>query len=130
MGAQMSTDDTLTCLHEAARRLAYDGPVKERLVRAWTECLADLDPITLPDELHPAYTALQCALQSTRALPGETEVRASVRKMSGAEAARHAALIIDLLVSLCRSRQMAVQRRMPARAAGESPVVELFAAEG
>lgn len=132
MDAQMSTDDTMQCLREAACALSGDGPIKERLLKAWSQWLAELDPATLPDDLLAVHSSLQCSLQCARALPGETAVRASIRKMSGAEAAHHAALVIDLLVGYCSMSQSRQHPRRPSvRLADDAPaMVELLAAGG
>ncbi len=137
MGAVMSSDEIFDRLHNAIRVLTRDAPIKERLLQAWSLYLSELDLELLPAEMRAPYADTQRAFQSTRPLRGETMVLASVRKMSCAEAARHAAFITDLFAMLVRRRVADLApRRAAARAAANpqavvsSPVVELLAAEG
>ncbi|HEY7672849.1 MAG TPA: hypothetical protein VIC71_11570 [Gammaproteobacteria bacterium] len=84
----------------AVQILIGDGPVKLRLVRAYSEYLeAMLDvevPVSAGDSLNELHDALH------RVAPGgnETPVRASVQKMSSGEAAWHAGTILRLYVDL------------------------------
>lgn len=126
----MPTDETFCRVHDAARCLAGDGPIKERLLEAWSGHIAQLDPQALPAQMRAAYLDTQFAFQSVRPQRGETPARASVRKMSVADAVRHAQLVVDLFAELARGRAAAVPRQSPPRTAAGAPVVELFAAEG
>lgn len=127
----MFTDDTFDRLHDATRTLTRDAPIKERLLEAWSRHLCTLDPDTLPVDMREPYADEQRALHSMRPLPGETAMRATVRKMSCAEAARHAAFVTDLFAAFARSRAIGApaQRRTTRAAPVQSAVVELFAAE-
>jgi hypothetical protein len=83
----------------AVRILIGDGPVKLRLVRAYSEYLEDLLDLELPvsgSELQELHAALH------RVTPrgNETPVKASVQKMSADEAAWHAGTILRLYVEL------------------------------
>ncbi|MGC4027807.1 MAG: hypothetical protein QM696_02880 [Steroidobacteraceae bacterium] len=126
----MPSDENFDRLYGATRSFTRDAPIKERLLEAWSH-VAELDVESLPQEMRADYAQMQLAFQSVRPLRGETAVRASVRKMSCADAERHAAFIADLFAELARSRALGnAPRRAPARMAVGSPVVELFAAEG
>jgi hypothetical protein len=65
-----------------------------------------------------------------RALPRESAIRASVRKMSNDEAGHYAALVVRIFATLARSDFAAAARRNSRMTATSSPVVQLFAAEG
>jgi hypothetical protein len=132
----MSNDEAFDRLHDATRSLARDGHIKERLLEAWSKYLSELDADALPQELRATYMDEQRALQSIRPLPGESALRASVRKMSSAEASQHAVCVADLFAQLARSRAMlpssAAAARRASQRAVQAPVpavVELFAAE-
>lgn len=128
----MSNDETFDRLLDATRSLTRDGHIKERLLEAWSKYLSEVDADCLPPEMRATWIDEQRALQSSRPLPGESAIRASVRKMSCAEAAQHAACIADLFAQFARSRTMLstpVAARRLVRPAPAPAVVELFAAE-
>jgi hypothetical protein len=77
-------------LEAAALALAGCEPIKDRLAIAWGKHLADLEARDVRDEFEQLFQALN----RERALPGDTVLKASLRKLSTAEASRYATLII------------------------------------
>lgn len=84
----------------AVQALLADGPVKQRLASAYAEHLADLADTELPPAVQQDFRALQAAVTRVSPVGSETRVRASVQKMSPAEATGHAATILRLYVAL------------------------------
>ncbi len=81
-------------LEAAAFVLAGSEPLKDRLATAWTKHLASLEARDFPRDVRAEFEELFTALHRERALPGDTVLRASLRKLSTAEASRYAKLII------------------------------------
>lgn len=86
----------------AVLQLTADGPVKQRLTRAYSEHLEGLQAEELPQGIVAIYEDLDAALHRVGASGNETRTRASVRKMSTAEAARYAASIVSMYGQLLR----------------------------
>ena len=84
----------------AVQALIGDGPVKLRLVRAYTAHLEDVRDIELPVSAGAALNELHAALHRVAPSGNETPVKASVQKMSTDEAAWHAGTILRLYVEL------------------------------
>ncbi len=84
----------------AVLTLVGDGPVKVRLARAYTEHLEGIADSELPTALREPFAALTAAVNRVPAIGGETRVRTNVQKMSPAEAAGHAAVIVKLYTEL------------------------------
>ena len=105
------------CFRDAVVVLAGGGPVKQRLTEAYQTHLRDFDPEELPRELRGPYSALVTALQSGQRVGSLDAVSASVRKMSEAEAARHAQDIVHMFAQLhessATSRPAALLRAVP-----------------
>jgi hypothetical protein len=85
---------------EAVRTLVSDGPVKQRLTRAFAEHLEGLDDTEFPSGLRREFNDLRSAVNRVAPVGTETRVRASVQKMSPAQAAVHADTIVRLYVAL------------------------------
>jgi hypothetical protein len=85
---------------EAVQTLVSDGPVKQRLIRAFGENLGDLDGADLPPALRPGFSELQAALSCRVPVGTESRVQASVQKMSAAEARDYAGAIVELYAAL------------------------------
>ena len=85
---------------EAVQTLVGDGPVKQRLIRAFGEHLGDLDGADLPPALRPGFTELQTALSQRAPVGTESRIQASVQKMSAAEAGDYAGTIVELYAAL------------------------------
>ena len=92
---------------EAVRTLVSDGPIKQRLSRAFTENLEGLDQAELPAGLRREFSDLEAALSRIAPVGNETRVRANVQKMSPAEAGDHATTIVKLYVELLNSLERA-----------------------
>jgi len=85
---------------EAVQILVGDGPVKQRLATAYSQHLADVADDELPGTLRCTFGELQAAMTRIAPVGNETRVRASVQKMSPAEASAHAGTIVKLYVEL------------------------------
>jgi hypothetical protein len=85
---------------EAVRTLVSDGPVKQRLSRAFGDHLENLDGAELPPGLRRDFSDLHEALSRVVPVGKGTRVHASVQKMSPGEAAGHAQTIVRLYVAL------------------------------
>jgi hypothetical protein len=91
----------------AVVQLTADGSLKQRLSRAYSEHLEGLQAQELPQSIAPVYADLHAALHRVPPLGNETRARASVRKMSSADAARHAAAIVSMYGDLLRHGERA-----------------------
>jgi hypothetical protein len=113
-------------LESATLHFARSGAIKERLERAWRQCLANLEAEDVPHELRLQFLELAAQMQRERPLRGEDAVRATIRKMSNEEAERHASIIVRMF---CRmTRQQELELPLPALPATAGSVVQLFAA--
>ena len=111
-------------LESAAVCLAGPGTIKDRLLEAYGKCLADLTEEDFPKELRADFAELARALHRERALPGESVVRASIRKLSPEEARRYTTLIVRAYGTLAGNHhEAAVSVRMSA------PLARLLAAD-
>jgi hypothetical protein len=84
----------------ALHTLIGDEPIKQRLASAYSLHLADLADADLPAALRGDFADLQAALNRVNPAGSESRVRASVQKMSVAEATAHATTIVKLYVEL------------------------------
>jgi hypothetical protein len=87
--------------------LIGDGPIKQRLSRAYSAHLEDLAEAELPAALRRDFAELQGAVSRIAPVGNETRVRASVQKMSPDEAASHAGTIVKLYVELMNTLERA-----------------------
>jgi hypothetical protein len=111
-------------LESAAVCLAGPGTIKDRLIEAYGKCLADLTEEDFPKELRSDFAELVRALHRERALPGESIVRASVRKLSPEEARHYTTLIVRAYGTLAGNASApAAATRMSA------PLARLLAAD-
>jgi hypothetical protein len=85
---------------DAVRALVCDGAVKLRLTRAFTDHLKDLDETDFPPALRRQFIELQAALTRVDPVGSEDRVRATVQKMSAADASRYATSIVQLYAEL------------------------------
>jgi hypothetical protein len=81
-------------LEAAAFALAGSEPIRDRLAIAWSKHLSDLEARDFPRDVRNEFEELLRALNRERALPGDTVLKASLRKLSTIEASRYAKLII------------------------------------
>jgi len=80
----------------AVEVLVGDGPVKKRLCRAFEEHLLALDEEELPSGVIDTWRDLHTAMHTAKPVGPQNCVQATVRKMSAAEAARHATAIFSI----------------------------------
>jgi len=83
-------------LEAAVTILTGHGALKDRLALAYGEYLEHLDLQELPEETQHEFAELSLAMHRARALPGDTIVRASIRKLSNEEAQRYASLAVRM----------------------------------
>jgi hypothetical protein len=104
-------------LEAAVLILTGVGALKERLYGAYIQHLEALDlnanGSELPSDLLHDYADMCQAMHAAHALPGENVIRASVRKLSAADAERYAALIVRVFSTLSGVRGGA--RNVPPR---------------
>lgn len=124
-------------LEAAVTALAAHGALKDRLSAAYCNYLEDLDAQDLPLEAQQDFAELAKAMHAARVLPGDSVVRASVRKLSNEEAQRYAALIVRLYgLEMLNQNQLenAATLRAAARGGGAArnatPLAALLALEG
>ena len=104
--------------------LAGHGTIKDRLIDAYDKCLADFTVDDFPPELRADFAELVRAMHRERALPGESVVRASVRKLSPEDARRYTTLIVRTYGELAGTRnEPAAAMRIAA------PIARLLAAD-
>ena len=112
-------------LEAAALLLAGSEPIKDRLGKAWSTHLADLETRDFPRDVRDEFERLGDVLRRERALPGDTVLKASLRKLSNAEASRYASLIIRAYgqVAALKSATLQVVPRVT------SPIAKFLAVE-
>lgn len=81
---------------DAVVALCDEGSAKERLCTSFLKHLNDIHDEELPAGQRGLFVELRQRLHKSEAMHGESEVEASVRKMSGREAAACARSIVDL----------------------------------
>lgn len=85
-------------LHAATLCLARAGTLKERLQRAYTRHLRNLDANELPSEVRDEVALLMRRFVRERPLlPGEDAAAATIRKLSSEEADALACSIVNIL---------------------------------
>jgi len=95
--------DHVDRFHAALTVLAGNGHVKQRLIKAFGEYLADIHEDELPVAMREPFADLRSAMHRVSPLNGEGPICASVRKMSLDEAGNCAAQVVDLYGDLLRS---------------------------
>jgi len=108
-------------LHAAARELATENNIKQRLTIAFSKHLSHLDELELPPSARSEFRSLADRMTAVSPLRGESAVAATVRKMSNIEAAECAQRIVALLA--------AVALAAPQTTARPRSVVSLFTAD-
>ena len=121
-------DNLLDLLQQATVTLSQGGTIKDRLADAYAAHLIQIDSEDLPEHLRSEFDALCVAMHRERPQPRESAMRASVRKMSNEDAARHAALVVKVFAGVARTGSGTAVRRV--RNPVSSPIVNLFAADG
>lgn len=80
----------------AVSALSGNGHIKQRLISAFEDNLADLDEDELPVLLHESFAELRNMMQRVAPINGESHIRASVRKMSLNDAQDCAHLMVSM----------------------------------
>ena len=88
--------------YAAVSVLASHGHIKQRLMRAYSEHLEDINEDELPPTVRDLFGELQKDLHRVAPLNGEGAVCASVRKMSPEEAGDCAVSIVTLYREMIR----------------------------
>jgi hypothetical protein len=91
----------------AVLALVGDGPIKQRLGRAYSRHLDDLHPGDLPDSMRDRYERLHAAMHKVPPIGKEGSIKVTVQKMSFAEASGYAENIVELYAELLRSLERA-----------------------
>lgn len=98
--------------YAAVATLAGDGHIKQRLIKAYADNLAEIEDDELPVDLKEAFTDLRSRMHGVAPSNGEGPIRASVRKMSAREASDCAVAIVKLYAEVV-SRAGDMQKRLP-----------------
>lgn len=107
----------------AVRILAGAGPIKKRLILAYTDYLGPMPKFDMPESIRPQFEALWRAMHSAKPILLENPVVASVRKMSTAEADRCAASIVTMFSELIRDKVTGEPLQLARRAESQNAVV-------
>lgn len=99
--------------------LTTSDPIKQRLIRSFSDHIEKMDPTELPREARASLRELVLRLSAARPMAGEPAVAATVRKMSNQEAEDCARAIVELLAQ-CRVSSLA------AAAESSATVVPLY----
>ena len=121
-----------TRLEAAVIALTGANALKDRLYSAYCDHLGDIVAEDLPDEVQLDFMEMSKAMHRARALPGDSVVRASVRKLSNDEAQRFAALIVRMYGA--RIHSLSATLKLPSRigapARDTTPLAALLAIDG
>ena len=107
--------------YAAVEKLAGDGHIKHRLIRAYQDNLADIEDDELPIALKESFADLKRRMHSVTPLNGEGPIRSSVRKMSACEASECAVSIVSLYTDMLRHLD-AAEEVLPLRSKGKKVV--------
>lgn len=88
----------------AVKVLAGNGQVKQRLMVAYETHLEEIADDELPPSARASFASLQSMMHRVAPLKGEGPIRASVRKMSVAEAQECAELIVGIFSIIAAAR--------------------------
>lgn len=98
--------------HAAMQVLVGAGPVKQRLIDAYSRHLHQVREQDMPDSLAGRFATLHGAMHEARPTCGLTAAEASVRKMSERDAAAHATAIFEMFVVLAAENESAPRLRV------------------
>ena len=94
--------DNVDRFHAALLVLAGHGHVKQRLIKAFEDHLAEIHDDELPIAMKQSFADLRNEMQRVAPLNGEGPICASVRKMSLLEASECAGRIVSLYGEISR----------------------------
>ena len=80
--------------------VASHGNIKQRLISAFEEHLADIEDAELPRAVRKKFIKLRAMVTGVEPLNGEGHIRATVRKMSEVEADECSRKMLDLYTDL------------------------------
>lgn len=95
--------DHVDRFHAALLVLAGHGHIKQRLIRAFEDHLAEIHEDELPIAMRQSFADLRYEMQRVAPLNGEGPICASVRKMSLQEASECAGRIVSLFGEISRN---------------------------
>jgi hypothetical protein len=116
--------DHVERFHAALIVLVGHGHVKQRLIEAFEDHLADIHETDLPKPMQQSFAELRRDMHQVSPLNGEGAIRASVRKMSLQDASDCAARIVGLHAKL--AGQHDDSQRAPAVESGDEMRVPPF----
>jgi len=110
--------------HAAVYALAGHGNIKQRLIVAFEDHLANIESDEVPIAVKQSFADLRKMMSGVEPLNGEGRIRATVRKMSVMEADECAQKMIDLYTDIIRYEDQA-QESLPLRI-GDQPLLPPF----
>lgn len=114
----------LNRFYAAVSALAGHGNIKQRLIVAFEDHLANIESDEIPIAVKQSFADLRKMMSGVEPLNGEGRIRASVRKMSVIEADDCAQKMIDLYTDMIRYEDQA-QESLPLRI-GDQPLLPPF----
>jgi len=114
----------LNRFYAAVSALAGHGNIKQRLIQAFEQNLANIEDAELPIVVKQSFADLRRMMSGVDPLNGEGRIRATVRKMSIIEADECAQMMIDLYTDMVRFEDHA-QESLPLNT-GDQPSVPPF----
>ena len=90
------------CFHAALTVLVGHGHIKQRLIKAYEENLADINEDEMPVSMKQLFADLRRQMHCVTPLNGEGAICASVRKMSFDEASECAASVVTMFGEISR----------------------------
>jgi hypothetical protein len=114
----------LNRFYAAVSALAGHGDIKQRLIVAFEDHLAEIDIGEIPIAVKQSFADLGNMMSGVDPLNGEGRIRASVRKMSVMEADTCAQKMIDLYTDIVRFEDEA-QETLPL-SIGDQPLLPPF----
>jgi hypothetical protein len=112
--------------HAAMQVLVGAGPVKQRLIDAYSRHLFHVREQDMPDALAGRFTTLRAAMHEAAPTGGLTAAAASVRKMSERDAAAHATSIFEMFVALSAENESAPRLRIVTNENADTFTDDLF----
>ncbi|MDH4072954.1 MAG: hypothetical protein OEV41_07600 [Gammaproteobacteria bacterium] len=88
--------------HDAVSVIVSHGNMKQRLVSAFEEHLALIEDEELPEVIRERFAALKRRMTGIAPLNGEGHIRATVRKMSMAEADECSRCMLEIYTEMLR----------------------------
>ncbi len=86
--------------YAAVSVVASHGNIKQRIIAAFEDNLADIDDTNLPSAIRNKFIELRAMVTGVKPLNGEGHIRATVRKMSVVEAEKCSRKMLDLYTDL------------------------------